>query len=165
MKKMLILSLCLMMAVLFCGCGDGAKTVEKAEGGFSLTVRVDRTSARVGDIVKITAVFKNLGGKDIPIELADWQHYPSRENLKIDAIVEIAAMPQEAEWAKIDVQADPRQRETLKKDAVITQTVEYRIDEWKSHKVLSRVCFYMGEDYGEFYGISSEPIMIAVRLI
>ena len=56
-------------------CDDSWKDYVYQEGDFELTIEVDKTEAKVGDEIEITATFKNLSGRDLPILFMDYNEY------------------------------------------------------------------------------------------
>jgi hypothetical protein len=151
---------------LFACTPDEGGLNEVGTDDFCLTVTVNKTKVRVGDTVEVAATFKNLSGKDIPIELTDWQTswYLSGQTESAEKlIVEIVVYPEGVSWGHISILVEPKLRVMLEKDLVIMQTMECRIEEWKNHEVVAGVFFRMGDDYNEFIEILSEPIKIFVR--
>jgi len=146
-----------------CGNENDYNGKEVTVGNFSLTVTANKTKARVGDTIAVTAVFKNLSGKDIPIELTDWQTYfYLLEQIEKATPLEIVICPDISEWAHISIGVDARHQMTIEKDAVIQQTVEYKIEELTMYKALAGVFFYMGDEYKEFVAIESNPVKIQI---
>ncbi|MFA5450203.1 MAG: hypothetical protein WC292_07205 [Clostridia bacterium] len=134
---------------------------EVLKDNFSLAITVDKTKAQIGDKITVTATFKNLSGKNISIELTDWQTaYLLRGEMETPSPLEIAIIPEESEWAFNSIGVEVRHQMLIRKDEIIQQTFEFIIGEPVNHKVLSGVFFYSGENYKDFTAIKSDPIKI-----
>ena len=154
----------LIIAFSLGACGPTNST-ETRVGDFLLTVTVDKTSARVGETVTVTAVFKNLSGKDIPIELTDWQTYYNERNEvlpEIGNILETLVCLEDGGFSHITILMGQRDKMILEKDAVIRHTAEYRIEELEKHYAAAAVYFYLDGDEKKIE-IISEPIKITGR--
>ena len=134
---------------------------EDKMGDFSLVVTMDKANIRVGDTVEFTVTFRNLSGKNIPIELTDAATY--RQADLIEILYTVYPENETAQWDEISIAVSPRSKKTLEKDAVIQRTIHQRFDEAGKFNLASLVCFYMDDDVKDFVATYSKPVKIVVK--
>ncbi len=143
--------------------------VEKNMKEFSLEISLDKQKVTVGDTVRITAVFKNLSGRDIPIELTDWQtdkNQQSDGNVALEnLIIEFAVYPESQGylWEHISIGVDPRDKKIITKDTILTIVSDYNITQLENLEIMAAVFFYLDEADGNFVQLYSDPIRIIVE--
>ena len=157
MKKIISIVIILIIFIgLLVAC---TPSYEFNEDDFSLTITVSETEVRIGDTVEVTATFKNLSGRDIRIRM------PARDMRRLEDLVLIGIF---REREGVDYRFDfllgtrPRCRRTLRKDEIITNTIEFHIEEQINYVVLAAVFFSVGENFSERRSIETEPTIISV---
>ena len=112
----------MIMVMPFSGCTRGWKDYEYQEGDFSLEITVDKTEAAVGDVVEITATFKNLSGRDLPVSFMDPVNSRDKKKINKEYLLIIALHPEwQMTWFFMAIWVTPS-RIALKKDEVISRT-------------------------------------------
>ena len=157
-KRIIILGaviMCLGILGIFSGCGNDY--VYK-ESDFKLTIQVDKTEAIVGDTVKVTVRLENLSGRDIPIQMS----HPKSKVLEDMISIRLFQENEEHLFVETSV-GGPLRKLTIKKDAVITRTAEFQIDDSVNYEAASLVVFYTGKNYKEIVPIYSETIKIVTN--
>ena len=155
----------IMVLGLFAGCSSN---YVYQEGDFSLEIEVDKTEAKIGDTITVTATFRNLTGKKLPVVFHD--RY-DRNRSKIEHIIHIALVGEDTdfEWAFTDEWFRPS-RKTLQKDTILTTTKSYIIDSQVDHIACAIASFYVGSATSDKHfitentgvGIESNQIKINV---
>ena len=142
------------MAFGMAGCGKDER--------FSLVMTVDKTSVRVGDTVTVTVIFKNMSGKDIPIELTDWQTVDNErhESKGIERVLYVDVV--QGVWSHNDIGALRREGQILEKDAIIQSVKQCVVLNQGVNSAVAQVSFWMGNGYSEFVEINSKSIKIFV---
>ena len=154
-KKIICVGVILVMCLgLLVGCENDY--VYK-EGDFSLEITVDKTSVSVGDSVTVTAKFKNLSGRNIRVQMS----HPDYKKLEDMILIGLFKEGAKQEFI-VTSKGGPRRKITIKKDAVITQSMEFSIDDSLNYDVLSHVVFYTGKGYDEVVSIYSESSKIII---
>jgi hypothetical protein len=156
LKKFLFVVVCVMVAFSLAACGWGTKSV--TEDSFSLSISVDKTSAVIGETVKVTAELKNLSGRDVKIQMwhTSWK--------KPEDMLSVVCLPEYTEDRFVMTsKSGPLQKITIKKDAVISRTVEFEITEAVTYETEARVHMYTGSGYKEKLIIKSETISICYK--
>ena len=155
LKKFLLGAVCVMIAFSFVACGSGTKSV--TEDNFSLSISADKTAAVIGETVKVTAELKNLSGRNVKIQMwhTSWK--------KPEDMLSVVCLPEYTEdrFMMTSVAGSLR-KITIKKDAVISRTIEFEITEAVTHEAEVRVHMYTGSGYKEKLIIKSEIIKIFV---
>ena len=153
-KKIIFLGLVICLALLV-GC---ANDYVYKEDDFGLEITIDKTPVAVGDLVTVTAKFKNLSGRDIRVQTS----HPDYK--KLEDMVSIGMFEENTEHEfSITSIGGPRRKIRIKKDAVITLTMEFSIEELLNYEVLAHVVFFTGKGYSESVSIYSESIKIVMR--
>jgi hypothetical protein len=164
-----------LVAALLLSCGQGSANENRSGSeldtngkevivdGFSLTVTLDKTEARIGDTVTATVVFKNLSGKDIEAELPDWiaaGGFRSKED-----ILTATFIPEGTDLAFEDILFEPRPKILIESGAVIERKFEYAITASGNLEVHAGAFFIAAAYPANSYGVQivSGPIKILVQ--
>ena len=137
---------------------------------FSLKVTVDKTTAKKGDTIKTTVVFKNLSDKDIEAELPDWLVVGYRESKGIEYTfikedILCAYLTEDTEWWFNSVEVKPPLPKILiEKGDVIVKEFEHSVTGSKNLWIQA-AAFFLASGYPDDYGlrIENRPIRIKVR--
>lgn len=155
MKKIICLGVLLIMIFSLGACGEN---YAYNDGDFSLTVTVDKDELFIGEKVKIIAILKNLSDKEIHIQMSH------TDFKKLDDMVLIGLFEENEEHDFIlTSKGGPRSKLTIKKEAIITRTVELQVDISGNYEVSSLVVFYIGKGYADPISIISESKKIFVK--
>ena len=160
-KKLLIIGIALVFALLsLAGCATrGWRNYEFQEGDFVLEVSVDRTIVSVGDTVEITATFKNLSGKNLPIVFRANRIFDRLD----ERIISTVLIPKSTDLGFGSTGTTRQIRRTLRNEAVLTVTRQRTIERAVDYEVFARIGFFIGEDGREnFVEIRSERIKVNV---
>jgi len=128
-------------------------------GGWNLTMKLDKTEARVGDTVTATVVFKNIGSGDMrEVELPKWIAAEGGRSKK-DILRAVFTTEEDINWADyippsqgIDTKAI---RFTIKKDEEIRKTFTYIITE-EEDLYVHAAAFFKYEDIDEILPVMDE---------
>ena len=169
MKKSLVLKpAALFIAGLFMSACP-VDTTEAITDDFSLAVTADKTSAKVGDTVTATVVFKNLSGGDIEAEIPDWLigtlRKPIEDYTVEDILFTYFITWDNFEWDFIDIAIFNRPVILIKSGAVIERQFKHTVTESKNIEIHAGVFFITTPETAMNYGwqIVCSPIKIRVR--
>ena len=154
-KKLLAIAMMIVtMLLVLTACRN---SYEYKEEDFRLTVTVDKTEARVGDTVTVTATFENLSGRNI------WVRAGSPSVKRLEDVLQLGAW-QEYRNVAFGVYDDGGLllRWRFKKDAVIEKQMEIVIQELSDYVASAAVIFRVGREH-ERKGIDGERVIIIVK--
>ena len=154
--KILTLGVLIVMSIgLFAGCGGNYKY---QESDFNLTVMVNRTEARVGEEVEITATFKNLSGKNIRVRMKN------RRDKKLEDLIYASFFLEGREQSFVFTkEGGSRPKITIKKGALVVKVMKFCLEESSNYEVVSAVFFNAGGNYKEAVAIYSKSTKIFVK--
>jgi len=156
-KKLIVLGVLFVMAFSLFAC---TKDYEYKEGDFSLTIEVDKTEVQVGDTVTVTATFKNLSGRDIPIRISPWK---TSIKAQVEDLIYIELYDENGNYrvAEPDLGGTYGKR-TIKKGAVIQYTEQFIVEGDSDRWAYAGISFYTRKEL-KAIGASSEVIKIIVK--
>ena len=108
--------------------------------GYSVTLTLDKTEARVGDTVTATVVFRNLIGRDIEAELPGWLSAQGGKNAE-DILDVIFTPVGEFTWGDRDIYFEPRVKILIERGAVIERKFEHTITTIVDLEILAAAFF------------------------
>jgi len=109
------------------------------EDDFRLTVSVDKTEARVGDIVTVTATLENLSGRNLRVQAAT-PNMVNLENILIPAVV-----PEHSDWGSyITFEGGWVRRNTFRDGAIIEVQSQREIRHEANYVAFAGVRFSIG---------------------
>jgi len=158
-KRLLSAIICLgVLVVMIFSLGACGRNYEYKEEDFSLTITVDKTEAKVGDTITVTATLENLSGRNIHI-----RKKPS-DRRKLKDMIAIGFFPESEEyyWSTNPV-SGLSNRITIKKDTVIILTKEFIIEESENYVTDAVIIFFVGKGYKTDVWVYSEPIKIEIK--
>jgi hypothetical protein len=111
---------------------------------FSVSMTVDKTTARIGDKITINVTFRSFSEQEVLIEIPDW--LANRGLTSKEDILVVEVVPENSEWGFEDIAVIERPRITLEANCTIQRTFIFDVLTNDTLKAYGGAFFYVCED-------------------